>query len=77
MAKLNLNQKIESLNNSLKYFNFPTKYFIFPADKRLGSKFSLASNTEHGGISTHTSFMTFEEFNAWFMGYLAATNKKF
>ncbi|MFZ1496781.1 MAG: hypothetical protein WAS72_06960 [Saprospiraceae bacterium] len=69
---MTFNQKKEALSNALVSFDFPKHYFIQNADARLGHRFAIAKNTENGGISCFTGFMTYEEMNAYLMGYYRA-----
>jgi hypothetical protein len=70
-----VDRKIEALTNSLRYFNIPDKYFIQSSDKRLGHKFVIASKGELGGLHSHSNYMSYEEMNAYLMGYNAALTK--
>jgi len=69
--------KKEALQNALVSFNFPKKYFIQNADGRMGHKFTLASNTENGGIDTHSNYLTYDEFNSYLKGWYDAKMNKF
>lgn len=70
--RMTATQKTEALQNGLKYFNLDEKYFVHYT----APKFVIASKNEHGGINTHSSFMTYEEFNGFLKGYDAAKNNK-
>lgn len=74
---MTISAKQETLQNSLRTFNFPAKYFIQIADRRIGHKFALASNTDNGGLNVHSSFMTYDEFNCYLRGYYDAKMKKY
>ena len=74
---MNVQQQKEALQNSLKHYKFDPKYIVFPSDGRLGKKWAIAEEIEHGGISTLTRFMTYDEFNSYMKGYNDATFKKF
>ena len=76
MKKLSLSQQKEALTNSLKSYKFDDNYFVQVADKRIGKKFAIATNTEFGGLQIHSNYMSYDEFNAYLFGiYHAKTNK--
>lgn len=74
---MTISEKKEALDNSLSHFGFPKKYFIVTADKRIGHKFSLGSNSDHGGVNIHSNYMTYDEFNAYLKGWYDAKMNKF
>jgi len=73
MKRLTVTQKVEALNNALQHYSFPEKYFIQQADGRIGHKFAIASKPEERSLHIHTSYMTYEEMNSFFIGYSQAT----
>lgn len=76
-TRLTVAQKIEALNNALKSLQFPEKYFIEPSDSRVGVNFAIVSKMEEGtGIRTHTNYMTYEDLNAFMVGYSYAKQGK-
>ena len=77
MIKLSIVSKHEALTNALDSCGIHPKYFIVYGDGRLGRKFAIATNTEKGGIQTHTNYMTYEEMNAFLMGYNTAQTNPF
>lgn len=70
-------QQKESLQNTLRTFKLPEKYIIYQADGRLGKKFAIAVETEHGGIDTKTRFYTYQEMNMYLSGYQRALTNPF
>lgn len=75
--RMTVTQKQEALQNALNYYGFAKGFFIQVADKRLGHKFAIASNKANGGIHTSTNFMTYDEFNAYLIGYSAGKEQFF
>lgn len=45
-------------------------------NKGRNAKFCIATKTEIGGINNKTSFMTYEEMNAYFFGVLAVKENR-
>ena len=72
---MTVNQKKDALSNALRNYKFADKYFIQLADARMGHKFAIGSRTEATSLQIHTNFMTYEEMNAYFMGYYKALSK--
>lgn len=68
-------QKMQELVNALSYFGFDAKYSIYAVNGGRNSKFAIASESSTGGINTHTSFMTYEEMNAFLRGYNTALTR--
>lgn len=77
MKGLSITEKSQALNNAMVSFNFPIKYFIHTAGTGGKNIFALASKSEHGGINTHSAFMTYEEFNSYLRGWYDAKMNKF
>lgn len=73
---MTLQQKREALQNALVNYKFPKKYFIQVADKRIGQKFAIASSIETG-ITVHSNYMTYSEFNSYLFGWYDSKMKKF
>ena len=69
MKKLTVSQKAEALTNALKNLRFSAKYSIVTADKRCGHKFAIAVSNVAGGINVKTGYMSYEEMNAFILGY--------
>ena len=71
MKKLTLEQQKEALNNALRSFNFDSKYKIVVS----APLFCIGSKNQAGGLNTHTRFMSYENMNAFLMGYNTALTK--
>lgn len=76
MARLTLEKQMESLKNGMEYYNIPKKYFLHNDGSKAG-RFAIATEEEHGAIHTHSRFMSYDEFNAYLMGYYDAKMNKF
>lgn len=72
-----LEQQKANLNEALRYYNFDANYFALPIDGRLGKKFAIASNTEFGGLQTHSDYMTVKEFEYYLLGFDACKHNAF
>lgn len=77
MKGLTITEKQVALKNAMTSFGFPEKYNVHVAGTRGKNIFALASNADHGGINTHSMFMTYEEFNSYLRGWYDAKMKKF
>ena len=73
---MTVTQKKEALQNALTSFGFDKDYFVEIADKRMGHKFAIATLNSHSGSNIHSNFMTYDEFNAYLLGYSAAKFNK-
>lgn len=51
------------------------KYTVQISDKRMGQKFAIATVT-NSSLDVHSNYMTYDEFNAYLLGYSAAKNAK-
>lgn len=69
-------QQKEGLTNFLKMVTKNENLFIYNSDGRCGNTFAIAENTENGGISTKSNFMTYKEMNCYFFGVLATQDKR-
>ncbi len=67
--------KIDALQNGLITYKFPKKYFVHGGEG--GKRFAIANKSQYGGITIHSAFMTFDEFNSYLFGYNAAKSKKY
>lgn len=73
----NLEKQKANLNETLRYYNFDANYFALPIDGRLGKKYAIASNTEFGGLQTHSDYMTVKEFKCYLSGFDACKRNTF
>jgi hypothetical protein len=74
-ARLSQSQKKEALENALKHFNIPSRYFINTVNKGNNAKFAIVTTGDTGGICTKTAFMSYDEMNAFILGYARASMK--
>ena len=69
MKRLTVDQKVEALTNALRNLWLPAEYLIVTADRRCGHKFAIAVPSLTGGINVKTGYMSYEEMNAFILGY--------
>ena len=69
MKRLTVDQKVEALTNALRNLWLPAEYLIVTADRRCGHKFAIAVSNVAGGINVKTGYMSYEEMNAFILGY--------
>jgi hypothetical protein len=72
---MTIQQQQEALNNALRHFKFPKEYIIQSTFAGRANKFQIASKIDQYGYNTHTNLMTYEEMNAYLMGYNKAITK--
>lgn len=77
MKRLTDSQKKESLQKILISLKFPKQYFIFSVNNGTNMLFSIASNTDLGGINIHSDFMSYDKIDCYLMGYYHGTINKF
>ena len=76
MKRLSQEEKVNALTNFLRNVSTNEELFIFTMNKGRNAKFCIATKTEIGGINNKTSFMTYEEMNAYFSGVLAVKENR-
>ena len=73
---MNTKQKKEALKNALITYKFPKKFFI-KSDEIKGNRFAIATEEgERGAIQVHTNYMDYDQFNAWFFGFIAGKENR-